>query len=126
MINLSEFLVILKPGIPSLTESVTWAARECQPKSEIRESVVKQYRYRYALNLLLELRNGTPFNAEDIYDLFTLTSTQNHTSTKLQSLYQNLSGNRAKFISDIEGLQTPLRAIFVKLWHAGEVLMPYL
>ena len=125
MINLSEFLVIIKPGIPSLTKSVTWAARECQPESEIRESVVKQHRYRYALNLLLELRNGTPFNAEDIYDLFELTSTQNHTSTKLQSLYQKLSGNRAKFISDIEGLQTPLRAIFVKLWHAGEVLMPY-
>ncbi|MBT2374384.1 hypothetical protein [Pseudomonas fluorescens] len=125
MINLTEKLIILKYGAPSLTEIVDQIAHECRPKAEMRDSPNKQARHRYALNLLLELRNGSPFSLEDFSDLFELSTTEKHSTEELNFLYKKLSGVKARFISDIHGLQTPLRAIFMQLWHAGEVLLPY-
>ncbi|WP_338920278.1 hypothetical protein V0M98_24650 [Pseudomonas silesiensis] len=125
VINLTTNIILINPELPTLRSAVEWTAHQCMPKAEIGNSLNKQARYRYALHVLLEQDSSRMHSASNIYEMFQLTNTDKYLREQRCQIYKKLIGARPRFDEDVVGLQTPFRAIFLQLWHAGEVLLPY-
>ncbi|GFZ68110.1 hypothetical protein PSE10B_46320 [Pseudomonas amygdali pv. eriobotryae] len=91
----------------------------------VDEITCPQTRTRIALCIFLQKTDIQRLQKSDFNLLYTITTTSKTDNIYLKQLYERITGSYPKFIEDVEGLRSPLRAWFAILWSEGILTLPH-
>ncbi|WP_322614496.1 hypothetical protein [Pseudomonas sp. BIC9C] len=133
MINISLNTLYFRPEFNQKIVSDT-ADFLCDQLSALRGPLPDDYetaenfekRTRYSFQWLVSHRENTPFNQEDLQNLFNIANTPKTDKAELRDLYIKLTGRQPKYIDDVNGLKGPIKALMILLWSNKQLLLPIL
>ncbi len=131
MINTSETIYWLKPEGLERAKSVMkeisrLSAHKADYKGKPFEDIHnRQLRRRLALPILRDKMHWEVLNQYDFDHLYTITACSTDDTLTLIHLYKILTGVEPKYIDDVIGLRTPIRAVFAILWSEKLVTLPH-
>ncbi|WP_415915519.1 hypothetical protein [Pseudomonas amygdali] len=131
MINTSDVIIwtgkgTTKRAIAALKDLEHLTASQAKYNGKpVDEITCQQTRTRIALCIFVQKTDIQCLDKSDINLLYTITTTSKTDNIYLKQLYERTTGTYPKFIEDVEGLRSPLRAWFALLWSEGIITLPH-
>ncbi|MEB0043591.1 hypothetical protein [Pseudomonas sp. MH10] len=91
----------------------------------VDEVTSRQLRSRISLCILMQKTNVEQFIKATFDTLYTITTTSKTDTQYLKQLYEKVTGAPPAYLEDVEGLRSPLRAMFAILWSEGALTLPH-
>ncbi|MDR8365023.1 hypothetical protein [Pseudomonas sp. JL3] len=131
MINTSDLIIWTKKGtirraIEILKDLECTSATNAKYNGKPIEEIFNlQARSRIALCILVQKTDIERFSKETFDTLYNITKAPKTDRRHLKELYEKVVGTPPAYLEDVEGLRSPLRAMFAILWSEGALTLPY-